>query len=185
MPSAKRLFIGIDLPKTIKTFLSDLQEPRIRFARWTSQKNFHLTLRFLGDIETDVEENLIQELAKTEVRSFTLPIEGLGKFPPRGRPAIVWAGCGKGHPNLFQLRQQVDDLLIQLGIDCEMNDFIPHITLGRCKDSPLRQIEHYLKEFKSLEGPVFKVETFTLFESRLSPQGPKYFPVDEFRLQEN
>ncbi len=185
MSASKRLFIGLDLPAAIKAYLCNLQRRKMDAIRWTSNSNFHLTLRFLGNVETDVEEKLVRGLAKIEVKAFTLPIEGIGRFPSHGRPAVVWAGCGKGHPNLFQLRQQVDDLLIQLGIDCEMQDFVPHITLGRCKDSPPKQVESYLRDLRSLEGPIFKVESITLFESRLSPLGPKYFPLEEFPLKGN
>src|SRR6266404_3925447 len=92
----KRLFVAIDLPESTKQILVDL-DPKIRGARWTEAAQMHLTLGFFGDVPEDVDLALREKLSAIVFGAFFLPVVGVGTFPPKGPPKIIWIGVGRGH----------------------------------------------------------------------------------------
>src|ERR1700737_3322260 len=110
----KRLFVAIDLPQAIREFLVDL-DPQIRGARWSDGAQMHLTLGFFGDVPGDVDLALREKLSAIQFGAFALPITGVGSFPPKGPPKIIWIGVGSGHPHLFQLHKRVNDAAVSVG----------------------------------------------------------------------
>ena len=179
--SPKRLFIAIDLPEALRILLADLQLP-VRGVSWTPSESLHLTLRFLGETEGGMEETIVRHLARISVEPFILTLRGLGVFPPRGPPKVVWAGVGHGHPRLFQLRQQIDDALLASGLEIDIRTFVAHITLGRCGRVPSPGIAAFLKRNRDFEGPPFRVDRFNLYSSRLTREGAIHTVEQEFRL---
>jgi len=131
-------------------------------------------LRFLGDVPADRVERIEERLEAIRVQSFIVPVEGLGAFPPRGQPRVIWAGVGAGHPHLFQLRQRLDDALLAAGIDFDVRFFQPHITLARCAEGVAPAASPWLRRHREFATAPFRVRAFDLCSSRLSPQGAEH-----------
>src|ERR1044072_3122892 len=104
----KRLFVSLELSSTITQLLQQL-DPKLNGVRWLATRQMHLTLSFLGNVSSEIEENLKTHLASISWKGFFLPIVGCGQFPVKGRPKILWIGVRPGHPHLFQLRKRVQE----------------------------------------------------------------------------
>jgi len=177
-PTDIRLFVAIDPPEAVREALAPLAE-RIRGVSWTPPQQYHLTLRFIGEVAADRVETISRHLAPIQVEPFVLPVAGVGAFPPDRPPRVLWAGVGQGHPRLHQLRQRVDDALLAAGLaDLDVRVFHPHFTLGRCGDgvSP-GTVAGFLKKHRAFEAPAFRVERFTLYRSTLGAGGAVHTPV--------
>ncbi|MGH8019995.1 MAG: RNA 2',3'-cyclic phosphodiesterase [Opitutaceae bacterium] len=172
-----RLFVAIDPPPAVRDALAGLPR-RIRGVAWTPPEQYHLTLRFIGDVAHETRERIEKALANIEVTSFTLPVEGVGSFPPNRPPRILWAGTGSAHPRLFQLRQKVDDALLACALDLDVRSFQPHFTLARCgRDTPIAEASRFVREHAEFQAPVFRVDAFTLYRSDLRASGAVHTPL--------
>ncbi len=184
MKGTKRLFVGLDLPGSIKDYLASFQNLELEGVRWTFHKNFHLTLRFLGDVDGDIEDRILDRLKEIRVAPFTLSLGSTGVFPVKGDPRVLWMGVGTGHPLLFQLRQQVDDAILASNHSCEMRDFVPHVTLGRCSGLRRGSLRDFLNRSRTDElDPIFGVPAFYLFESLRTSGGIRYISVESYPLR--
>jgi RNA 2',3'-cyclic 3'-phosphodiesterase len=171
----KRLFVAIDLPETIKHLLAEL-DPRLSGARWVGAEQMHLTLGFFGDVAEAAEAALIDRLAAIEFKSFFLPIRGLGTFPPKGPPKIIWVGVGTGHPHLFQVHKRVQEAALAAGLEPDLRPWHPHITLARCRDVPPQIARKFLERTADFDAGMFRVEQFHLYSSKLTSAGSIYTP---------
>lgn len=180
-----RLFVGIGLPRYLKESLSEIQEEQRPGINWTPSGNLHITLKFIGDWEDDQLDPVIERLTAIENKSFHLPVSGCGAFPPppRKNPHVVWVGLGNGHPHLFGLQRKVDHALASLGIETDTRVFQPHITVGRCRSNAGESVRQWLKANRDAEFPPFRVQYFTLYESRPSLKGRQYQPLETFPLE--
>lgn len=167
----KRLFVAITPPQYLRQTLVDL-DPQIPGARWVDGNQMHLTLGFFGDVPEDVDLALREKLATIAFRSFVLPVVGLGKFPAKGAPKIIWIGVGTGHPHLFQLHKRVQDAALTAGLEADLRPWHPHITLARCRDVPEGVLRKFLKSNAKFDAGMFKIEKFHLYCSELTPAGP-------------
>lgn len=165
-----RLFVSLSLPGPCQDALAELMTP-IEGVRWTRPEQLHLTLRFLGDILEEQTQRMVAALQTVRVEPFLLPIEGVGVFPPRGNPKILWAGLGTAHTRLFQLRQRVDDALLLAGWSGELRSFEPHVTIGRVVQGDRKAIDAWLQRHRGFEGPPFRVTSFELMASDLQTTG--------------
>jgi 2'-5' RNA ligase len=170
---AKRLFVALELPASVRQNLAAL-DPGIRGVRWVEAGQMHLTLSFLGQVDGDAEENFCGALSTISWNAFFLPIRGLGVFPTRGRPKIIWIGVGTGHPHLFQLHKRVQEAALAASLEPELRPWHPHITLARCRDVSAQTLRPFLKARAELEVDMIYVESFSLFSSRLGPEGAIY-----------
>ena len=168
---AKRLFVAIDVPDSIQNILVAL-DPHIRGVRWIDSNQMHLTLGFFDRVPEDVELRLREKLGVIEFKTFFLPVVGLGKFPNKGRPKVLWIGVGGGHPHLFQLYKCVQDAAFQCGLEPELRSFHPHVTIARCRDVPEGVLRKFLKTNIDLDMGIFRVDSFHLYSSELTPAGP-------------
>jgi 2'-5' RNA ligase len=166
-----RLFVSIDPPQSTRKFLVDL-DPCIRGVRWTAGDQIHLTLGFFPDVREDVDLALREKLNANEFRAFFLPVEGVGTFPPKGPAKIIWIGVGQGHPHLFQLHKRVQEAALQVGLEPELRPWHPHFTLARCRDVPSGALRRFLRSNAALDAGMFRVESFHLYSSELTPAGP-------------
>jgi 2'-5' RNA ligase len=167
----KRLFVAIDLPESTKRFLVDL-DPKIRGVRWTDASQMHLTLAFFGDVPEDVDLALREKLSAIQFGAFFLPITGVGTFPSKGPPKIIWIGVGCGHPHLFQVHKRVQEAALAAGLEPELRPWHPHITLARCRDVAPQTIRKFLQSNVDLDAGMIRVESFHLYSSKLTPAGP-------------
>jgi RNA 2',3'-cyclic 3'-phosphodiesterase len=183
MPTGRhRLFVALFPSEPARAALASLAEGLAR-ARWTPPEQLHLTPRFIGDV-TDEELSLVREaLAAVRIAPFPLGVEGVGRFPPRGQPAVVWSGVGAAHPFLLRLRQQVDDRLLATGVPFELTPFVPHFTIGRVRDSSPAAVEQWLKRHRDFAGPIWRAEAFYLMASTPGPSGAVHRIVETFPLR--
>lgn len=179
--TTRRLFIALPVPDPLRRLLTELMRP-LNNVRWTREEQLHLTLRFLGDTPVDLIEPLAERLRAIAVEPFLLPLEGIGAFPPKSPPRVLWAGVGSGHPRLHQLRQRIDDALLAAGLDPDLRTFHPHITLGRCIEGSPGATQQWLRMHREFAGPSFRVESFELFASELRPAGALHHLVERFPL---
>ena len=169
--TGKRLFVAIELPESTKRLLVDL-DPQIHGARWLDAKQMHLTLAFFGVVPEDVDVKLREKLSAIVFGAFFLPIVGVGTFPPKGPPKIIWIGVGRGHPHLFQLHKRVQEAALGAGMEPELRPFHPHVTLARCQRISLELIRKFLKANVDLDAGMIRVDSFHLYSSKLTPAGP-------------
>lgn len=180
----ERLFASLSLPVACQNVLADLQQKQLGFV-WGVPEQFHLTMRFLGAVETTLAARIEDALAKIRVEPFLLPLGGVGRFPPRGPVRVLWAGVGSGHTRLHQLRKKIDDAVLAAGWRGELRNFEPHISLGRANDdAEPAMIDHWLRIYRDFEGPVFRVGGFELMSSKLQPGGAIHTLRRRFSLQE-
>lgn len=172
-----RLFIAIEIPEDIKDELADLVERykhKISNVKWVERENFHITLRFLGEVEENkvgLIESIIDEVAG-KFSSFEIELKGMGKFPH-----VIWVGIDRGKDTLSNIAYSIEGALLRGGFEPADKPFSPHITLGRIK-----------KEIKNLQleafGPIsFQADSITLMQSRLFPSGPVYTPIKTSSLK--
>lgn len=175
-----RLFIAIDIPENLKKLLGALRVD-IPGARWVPAEQIHLTLAFLGEVEEALLEPLNGELARIRAAEFKLCFGGAGCFPNRLRPRVLWIGL-EPQPQLHALAAMVREAVIDCGILQEERPFSPHMTLARLKLSPSRELDGFLERHIKQGFPPFSVREFTLFQSRLTPQGAVHIPLRNFPL---
>jgi len=175
-----RLFIAIELPDAVKRALAGLKTD-ITGARWVPADQIHLTLAFLGEVDEALLERLTGELARIQLPGFQLAFGPVGCFPDRRRPRVLWVGL-EPQPHLKHLAAGVQEAVLACGIPQEERPFSPHITLARLKLSPSRECDAFLDQRQKLELPPISVREFTLFQSRLTPQGALHTPLRSFPL---
>jgi 2'-5' RNA ligase len=171
--NAKRLFVSIELPESITKSLAEL-DPHLRGVRWLELRQMHLTLAFLGNVGAEIQETLSEKLRAISWKSFFLPLIGLGTFPSKGWPKIIWIGVGTGHPHLFQLHKRVQEAILAAGLEPDLRSFHPHVTLARCRDVSPQTIRPFLKSNADLDAGMIHVESFCLNSSQLTPVGSVY-----------
>ncbi len=166
----KRLFFGLELPASIRDGLAELELP-MKGARKVAAAQIHLTMSFLGDVDSDAEERLRGALEVMRVPgAFFLPVTGMGVFGGDW-PKVVWAGVGKGHPHLFALHHHLQDAVLQAGLEPDLKPFHPHITIARLRDVSRSALKPFLRAYEDKEFGLWKVTEVVLFSSVLSPQG--------------
>ncbi|HEX3818440.1 MAG TPA: RNA 2',3'-cyclic phosphodiesterase [Chthoniobacterales bacterium] len=171
--STKRLFVSLDLPPIVAAALVRLN-PQLAGVRWLPAEQLHLTLAFFGDVAPEMEEKLAGKLRVIHFARFFLPIAGVGTFPSRGEPKIIWIGVGRGHPHLFQLHKLVTDAALAAGLEPDLRPWHPHITLARCRDVSRQTIQRFLREHADAEFGLTPIDSFSLQSSRLTPAGSVY-----------
>src|SRR5260370_35359589 len=124
-----RLFVGIGFPPELKLRLSLLCSG-LPGAKWVDPGNFHLTLRFIGEIGEDVAADIDDALSRLRARHFTLQIAGTGVFGGGEKPRSLWAGVERS-PGLAGVRDKLGPALIRIGLAPEARKFSPHVTLAR------------------------------------------------------
>ena len=167
----KRLFVAIDPPESTRQLLSRL-DPHIRGVRWVDPEQMHLTLGFFSDVPEEVDLAFRKKLSAIEVGAFFLPIVGVGAFPAKGWPKVVWIGVGRGHPHLFQLHKRVSDAAIAAGLEPDLRPWHPHITLARCRNVSPQLLGGFSKSNVDLDAGMIRVDSFHLYSSKLTPAGP-------------
>jgi len=170
MADSKRLFVGIHLPPDFQEVLSEL-DPHLPGLRWLEPVQLHLTLSFLGNVDSTRQEDLAKCICEVRVPAFFLPLEGVGSFSARGHPSVVWVGVGRGHPHLFALHKHVQDAVLKAGLEPDLKPFHPHVTVGRAKGLSREALQPFLRSHRDSEFGLFKVTAFTLYSSVLVSEG--------------
>jgi 2'-5' RNA ligase len=185
-----RLFVAIDLPDAARDAIATEQQ-RIASAlggsngslKWVSAAHAHLTLVFLGTVDDAHVPALVETIGREVAQPpFEMVLEGVGVFPPRGAPRVLWIGVTAGAAGLVQLQRELAARVAAFGLPLEDRPFHPHLTLARWKASRPADRERALKAARP--GPIARarIERATLYQSRLSPAGPTYTPLAHANL---
>lgn len=166
-----RLFAGIELPEEIKDQLSDLARP-IPGARWTDDDDFHITLRFAGDIDGRIARELTDLLGMIEADAFELRLEGLGTFGGND-PRTIWAGVS-ANPALDSLQRACDRAARSAGLPPEPHPFKAHVTLARLRHASTDVVARTLGQIGAFRTGTFSVREFVLFSSKPKTGGGPY-----------
>src|SRR5438067_6425068 len=174
-----RLFVAIRPPEPIRDLLIDAMDDSADF-RWQDEEQLHLTLRFIGEVERPVADDLAAELGRIRAQPFQLRIAGVGRFEQRNSGAL-WAAVEPKAP-VAALAGKIERICVLIGLEPERRAFHPHITLARWKGRRTREVAAFLDRRRALASAPFDVTEFALFESRLSRHGPHYEEVANYPL---
>ncbi len=174
-----RLFVAIRLPEPIRDLLLDAMDDSSDF-RWQTDEQLHLTLRFIGEVERPLANDLAMELGRLQARPFELRIAGTGRFEQRNSGAL-WAGVEPKEP-VAALAAKIERMCIAVGIEPERRVFHPHITLARWNGRRGHEVARFLERSRGLASAPFEARDFILFESRLSRHGAHYDEVASYPL---
>ncbi|MBA4136588.1 MAG: RNA 2',3'-cyclic phosphodiesterase [Opitutus sp.] len=180
----QRLFVALALPDVVRSELAAAMTP-LAGVRWTPTENLHLTMRFIGERDAAERDRLADALGRVRVEPFILPVAGVGVFPTRGPAKVLWAGLGRAHTRLFQLRKQIDEALLSVDLTLDVHNFQPHITLGRLGETyEPKALAKFLERHAKFEAPPFRVSEFHLLSSeRRGGAGPAYQAERTFPLE--
>lgn len=175
----RRLFVAIRPPAEIRRLLLDLMGG-ISAARWQSEDQLHLTLRFIGEVDRHTARDVDAALSGIVHPAFELRLSGLGSFERRGVPDAVWAGVVP-HAPVRALHNKVDQALSRVGVEPERRAYLPHVTLARLNrgSGPIRNL---IERHGGFTSPPFTVDEFSLFESQLTPDGAVYSVIAGYSL---
>lgn len=170
---SKRLFVAIDMPESVTNILSEMN-PHLPGVRWLKPDQIHLTLSFLGNVGPIAEETLRGKLAAIHFVPFFMPVVGVGTFPAKGKPNVIWAGVGSGHPQLFHVYKKVQEAALASALEPDLRAWHPHITFARCRDVAPHEIRPFLKEHAQFDAGLVRIESFALYSSIPGPLGSAY-----------
>lgn len=180
----KRLFVGLDLPDDIRDRLMSL-ETNLPGARWRPWDNFHLTLRFLGDIDRHTETEIISALDQLAAPAFEVALKGAGQFGNK-KPHTLWTGTAT-NPALMHLAQKVETAITHAGLPPERRKFTPHVTLAYLKNPDPDKLARFIADHTGFSTAPFLIDRFHLFQSHQG-NGPSHyekletFPLTQFTL---
>ncbi len=164
-----RLFIAIDFPDTVIDQLIELCDWSFENASWTDDDQFHLTLRFIGEADGISFADIRKDLFQIRQPAFPLTLKGIGFFPPRKQPRVLWAGVEKNDA-LYQLQKKIDTRLDRLHMTSDKRKFHPHVTLAKLRHLSVERIGSYLRENNLFKTEPFYVREFFLYSSVLTPR---------------
>ena len=183
----KRLFVSVDLDgltdeiETVQSELGDASGLNV-----TDPEQAHVTLKFLGDTDSERLPTLREELdvAVTDagVDPFDAVFGGLGVFPGLDYISVVWVGTRSGGEELTRLHEAIEDRTTALGFDPEDHEFTPHVTVGRMEHAGGKELVQETVQTNDPDVGTLTVDEIRLKESVLGPDGPIYETVDRFSL---
>ena len=190
-----RTFIAIPLPSDWQCALSAVMGQLASSTppdavRWSEPSNIHLTLRFLGNTDPAAVPDIIA-LLQQSIPGMTAPalsLSGLGTFPARRQPRVVWAGLAGDLEPLAQLQYAAASAAVALGWPAETRPFQPHLTLGRVRDrADANQRQSLLRAIAATTIPpasIWHPHAVRLYRSILTPHGPVYTNLGEAKISE-
>jgi len=174
-----RLFTALEIPRDAALSLS-LLRGGLPGARWIDVENYHLTLRFIGDVEGHVADEIANALDRVRRPSFLLTLSGVGAFGQK-KPHAVWAGVAAS-PDLQALQGEIERICQRLGLPAEQRIFTPHVTLARLKNASPHAVASYLSARGNFAAAPFRVGRFVLMSSRESVGGGPYVVEEAWPL---
>ena len=173
-----RLFAALRPPAPIRDAILDLQDG-VADARWQDDAQLHLTLRFIGEVERPIAEELAVALTGLHARAPSVRLAGTGAFGGRGRPGVLWTGIEPAH-EVAALHRKVDQLCVRVGLEPERRAFKPHVTMARLpRGLPIggAEVRDWLARHAAFQSELFTFDCVVLFRSQLGRAGAVYEPV--------
>ena len=178
-----RLFAGIDLPMDVKKQLQNLQKG-LPSALWRPDNKMHLTLRFIGNLEASMAEEVLKELRYIRFPAFHFSLKGIGYFERGGIPHHIWAG-DDGDKAIRELQQKIDSAVKKAGAgQADKFKFVPHVTLGKLFGANRTEVFEYITRNNLFHTAEFEATSFILYQSiaRENGEGKYYKEIEEFPL---
>lgn len=172
--------MALSLPRDLRTRLSWLAGG-LPGVRWVAPENYHVTLRFIGELPGYRAEEVDTALAALRVPGFTVQLAGVGTFEKAGRVNTLWVGVQRS-PALDHLQAKVETALQRAGLERERRRFAPHVTLARMDGVPEAKVAAWVQAHNLFRSETVAVEHFTLFSSRLGKEQAVYIPEVEYAL---
>ena len=166
-----RLFTGLEIPSEVGKSLGMLRGG-LPGARWIDPENYHLTLRFIGDVDDILAHEIASMLGKIRRGTFELRLDGLISFGGR-KPRAVVASIAPAQP-VVELQAEHERLLVRVGLEPVGRKYTPHVTLARLRDSTSRDVADYLSMHAAYRSMAFALSRFVLFSSRATVGGGPY-----------
>lgn len=177
-----RLFVAIDLPEERRRSLASLRDDELS-VRWPRLDQYHLTLRFIGDVDVSVRHVIEERLAEIQAQAFTAEAyRGIGAFPSRRKPRVLIVRL-QAPPPLLKLQQSVEAEVQAAGLEPDDRSFTPHVTIGRVKRARRQDVRTFMQRHQEFVLEPFDVDAFHLYESTLHPEGARYEKLATFDLQ--
>lgn len=180
-----RLFVALALPEEIRWQLrllcGGLPTGNGSVNRWVLPENFHITLRFLGEVDGRDAHYVDAALAGIRAPRFSLRLKGVDAFSSGQRVKAIYAGVEK-QPALQHLHDKVESAVVRAGLPPEGQKYTPHVTLTRPKDPPIAKLQHYLAEHSLFKSEPFEVTHFTLFSSAMGSEHSVYTAQASYAL---
>jgi 2'-5' RNA ligase len=186
-----RCFVAVEIPEPIQALLqpvqTHLQSQIHKGTSWTKPGNFHLTLKFLGDLHSEAIHDVSAALQRATDRHppFSIALGGIGAFPNLARPRVIWMGIKQGASTVSRLAKAVNMELAHLDFSID-NRFHPHLTLARLRTATnLEPLKNILRKYDTIVGGSMCVNEIALMQSQLHPRGAIYTPlsVHHFSVQ--
>lgn len=174
-----RLFAAMIVPPSLSLPLSFIA-CGLPGAKWISPENYHMTLRFMGDVDALLADQIVTRLDQISAAPMTIEVKGLGVFGAK-KPHSVFANVVASEA-LISLQESIDRACKRLGLPADRHKFVPHITLARTKKCKASDVAHWLTQNGNFKAPPFDVERFVLMSSRDSIGGGPYRVEDYFCL---
>ncbi|QDZ09059.1 RNA 2',3'-cyclic phosphodiesterase [Sphingomonas panacisoli] len=177
-----RLFVALRPPPAIRALLGAVQGG-VPHARWQDDEQMHLTLRYIGEIDRPMAEDVAVALGQVHAAAPSVALAGVGAFDKQGRVDALWAGVAP-HDALAALHKKVDQALVRIGLAPERRAYLPHVTLARLPRSAGGDpaIEHWRARHAGLTSAPFTLDAMILYESRLGRDGAQYDAIARFAL---
>jgi 2'-5' RNA ligase len=191
--AALRLFVAISIPEPVRNEIIRVQQelqPLVPcdVVRWAKPDQFHLTLRFLGDVSADGVEDLKKSVGAVCLNApvLSLRAEGVGFFPNSRSPRVIWAGINDGAGRLVDLQKQIEVAVQPFTAEPGEKNFTGHATLGRLKNPRPADVRDLAVRAQSLEKRLFgewTAQEIEIIRSELSPAGARHTSLAVFRLE--
>ena len=180
-----RLFVAVQLSDEVLDAAADVAArlrrrlPPAVEARWVPRTNMHLTVRFIGQVVDARVPPLLDVLKpRLSIAPFDVTLGTCGVFPPAGAPRVIWIGLADGFEPLRAMHEEFSRRVEPLGFASEERPFSVHLTLARVKDAPRASRSIHDSILSTRPRPATaRITAATVFESRLSPNGPTYRPL--------
>ena len=174
-----RLFTALEVPRDAALSLS-LLRGGIPGARWIDVENYHLTLRFIGDVDGHLADEIAHGLDRVHRPSFDLLLSGVGAFGSR-KPHAIYAAA-RPSPELTALQAEIDRICTRAGAPSDQRKFVPHVTLARLRNADDGEVARYLSGRGNFSALPFRVSRFVLISSRDSVGGGPYVVEEAWPL---
>lgn len=177
-----RLFVALRPPPAIREALSDVMDG-IPGARWQDDDQLHLTVRFIGEVDRPMAEDIAAALGSIHAPTPLVRLAAVGGFTNRGRTEALWAGVTPREP-LAHLHRKVDTACVRAGLAPERRAYLPHLTIARLPRALGAEpaVEAWLAANAGLSSDVFALPHLILFQSQLTRAGAAYEPVARWPL---
>jgi 2'-5' RNA ligase len=175
-----RMFVALPIPDTVRASLASLCFG-LQGARWVRPDSFHITLRYLGELDGGAVEDVDALLAGIHAPDFEVEIADVGCFSNGRSVRAIWAGV-KPSPALTHLHDKVESAVVRAGLPPNGQRYTPHITLTRPKGITLDNARQYLEAHSLFRAPAFDATHFTLFRSFTGGEGSIYRAESEYDL---